>query len=162
MLILLARISSGTTCVTGAHVQNQVRVEHMRPAAAVISALAAAAGRALLSYRIKDCDVLLGEAKEDVVAITKTVIDSELPTIGLVGGRATLGEIVLRVSAEVRPACVRLEELLHRRKNQRLRNLETYRADRLILLLGRIYRQRITSRVTAKLIAEKIGADLAR
>src|SRR5262249_46281872 len=71
VLILLARIPSRTARITGAHIEDHVRIEHMRPAATVIPALAAASGRALLSQRVKDRHILLRKAEEHVVAITK-------------------------------------------------------------------------------------------
>ena len=86
----------------------------MRPAAAPVSSLAAAAGRAGIADRIENCDVLLGEAKEDVVSVAEVMIDPHLPAIRIVGGGPALRKVVLRVAAEVRRRRIGLEELLHR------------------------------------------------
>ena len=49
MLILLARVDSGTPRITGAQVEDQPGIKCVRPTAAVVSTLAAAAGRTLFT-----------------------------------------------------------------------------------------------------------------
>ena len=117
MLILLTGIDTRPPRIAGTHIENQVRTESVCPAAAVIPSLTAAASRAGFSYRIKDSHGLLGEAEEDVIAVTEAVIDPDLITVGIVYRRAALREIILRVTTEVRKGRIGLKELLHRPKN---------------------------------------------
>src|SRR5437764_14448973 len=132
----------------------------MRPASSIVSSFAAAAGRSLLSQRIRDRHHLLRKAKEHVVRIAKAVIDSELKSVRVIYRRTALREVVLRVAAKIWHRRLSLEEALHRCNDQRLGNVETCVAYGLVLLLGRINRQWISGGVATKRIACKATPHL--
>ena len=126
------------------------------------AALSSSGSRSFGSDRIEDGDVLLREAKENGVAIAEVMIDPHLETVRVVSRRANLREVVCRITREIRRRRVGVEETLHGRKDQRLRNLETRSADRLILLPLSIKRQWSAGRVATKFIPHKIIAHEPR
>src|SRR5262245_50610686 len=101
MLILLTRVDTRSTGVAGPDIEDQVRTERMRPRAAIIPAFAAATCRSGVTNRIKDGYSLLSKAEEKVVAVAESMIDSELPAVGVIQRRPALGEVILRVATKV-------------------------------------------------------------
>src|SRR5262249_53333806 len=97
--------------------------------------------------------------------VAKPMINSHLVAIRIVRRGSALREIVCHVTnnGKIRFRRVRLKELLHRRKDQRLWNLETWRANALVLPFLRINRQRIPRSIAAKLVPDKdTGRGLSR
>ena len=126
------------------------------------TALAATGSRSLIADGIEHGHRLLRETEEHVVRFTKAMIDPKLKTVCIVCRRPALGKVILRITTKVRRWRVGFKEILHRRKNKCLRNLETGSSYCLILLLGRVHRQRISGRIATERIANEAGANLSR
>src|SRR5262249_27758301 len=154
VLVLLTGIHAGPARIAGAHIEDESRTESVCQAPAVIPARGTALGRAGLSDRSRNRYPLFGIAEEKIVSVSEAVIYSHLITVRVVDCGPGLDEVVRLVPRNKRIGRrrIRLEELLHRRKDQRLRNLVAGRADGLILLLLRVHRQRIARRVTPERI----------
>src|SRR6266852_3642857 len=135
MLVLLAGIHTGPACIAGAHVENEVRPEGVYPASTIVPARRTARGGSDLSYRVQNRHPLFGIAEENVVAVTETVINPHLKTVGVVRRGPVLDEIAGGVPCKIRSRRIRLQELLHRAKNQALGDFVAGGPLRLVLLL---------------------------
>src|SRR5581483_8104611 len=121
---------------------------------------ASAPGRADVANRGQNRIPLLGVAEENIVAVAEAVIHAPLITVRVVDRRARADEVIRQVARvrEVGRRRVGLEELLHRREDQRLRQFVAGRADGLILLFLGIDRQRISRGITPEGVAHKTAA----
>ena len=99
----------------------------MRPATAVVSALRAAGSGSVLSDWVINRYTMFCVAEKYIVLVAEPVIDPDLETVRIVCRRPVLREVIRDVARkrQIGLRRVRSEKLLHRRKNQCLRDLET-------------------------------------
>src|SRR6266540_2168768 len=102
--------------------------------------------------------------EEHVVHIAEAMVRPDLKTIGVVRRAPALDEIASEVAWHriVRSRRILLEKLLHRSKDQALRNLIAGRTDRLILTPLRVHRQWSARCVAAERISDKSVARSSR
>ena len=98
----------------------------MCPTAAVVSPSRATGRRSILPDRVINRYAVFGVAEEDVVVVVESMIDPDLETVRIVYRWTTLCEVIpVTRKRDIRRRRIRSEKLLHRRKNQSLRDLET-------------------------------------
>jgi hypothetical protein len=85
MLVLLTRIDTGPSCVTGANVEYHVWIERVGPGAAIVSTFAASSRRSFIADGTEDGNVLLRVAEEDIVVVAEPMIDPHLKAIRVIG-----------------------------------------------------------------------------
>src|SRR5215471_14344876 len=97
--------------------------------------------------------IYLAPAEKDIIAVADCVIDSHLPTVCAVCARPALQIVNPRAAGKIRGRQVCLQEPLHRRQDQLLRNLHTRRAP-CLSAVGR-GRNWVPSRIALEWIADE-------
>src|SRR5215470_17193860 len=95
MRVLLACIYTWTPGVTGTHIENQSRTEHVGPSSSVVPSLRATACGARFANRCKDSISLLCVAEEGNVGIAEMMVNSRDIRVGVIQGSAVADEVVL-------------------------------------------------------------------